>query len=150
MEQFKSISLMIIYALMFAITIFCVLSVLLISFSDRPNNLSTVLTAGLFSITFGGVTIYIKRVISRANERQMENIALKVAMSHDGLVTASEIAANSPFRLKQAEKFLEKCYDEKLCEKKFTEDNLVEVYFFKSAVTVESKKKSKHILDIEI
>ena len=140
MEKFKVFSLTIFYAISFAITAFCTFGTIANSFSTRANYLSFMKTAAILALTFGLISLYLKRQITKLKDDEIENIALNIAIIHGGLVTASEIAANSSLGLNEATKFLEKCYSNGLCEKNLLKINWLKYFILNQLYHWKPKK----------
>ncbi len=119
-------------------------------FLDKENYIPLTMIFSVLTLIFGLISFYIKRKKTNLKNNRIENLVLKIATPHNGLITTAELAANSSLGLKEASVFLKNCYSKGLCEKQYTEKGLVEVYYFKSAITLESKKTSKLITEIEI
>lgn len=141
MDKFKVIFLIIIYVVSIFITgIFVLVTISEVLRGKGFNVLFAVLSVMLFFIP-----LYLNRVIADSKDDIIENHALKMAISHEGFVTAFEIAANNSLRLKDVNKYLERCCGKGICEKRVIADNSVEVFYFKDSISLELKKTSKPI-----
>lgn len=94
-------------------------------------------------VVFGIITFYLHRQVTGAKSDIIENNTFNMAVSNEGFVTAFEIAANHFHRLKDVNRYLEECCESGICEKRYTEDNLVEVFYFTALLSLEAKKASK-------
>ncbi|NRD71794.1 hypothetical protein HQQ94_00695 [Shewanella sp. VB17] len=148
MEKLKFIFLTLIYLTSLATTVCCILVMTFTFFSTKENYISVTIAFGILTLVFGLISLSIKRHKSKLKNNKIENLVLKIATSHDGLVTAADLALNSSMGLKEASAYLGGCYSNGLCEKRYAQENLVEVFYFKSAISLESKKTSKLIAEI--
>lgn len=145
MEKFKVTLLVIIYAVSLFITgLFVAVT---ISNPFRGKEFSV--TATVFGLIFALITLYLKRQVTDSKVDIIESNTFKMAISNEGFVTAFEIAAKNGFRLKDVNSFLEKCCEKGLCEKRYIEESLVEVFYFRDSVSLELKRNSKTKSDIE-
>lgn len=115
------------------------------SIRGKTFNSSIVVVGLLFAVS----ALYLKYRMINVKKDRIENSAFNMAIVNDGFVTAFEIAAISTFRLKDVNKYLNNCCENGLCEKRYTEDNLVEVFCFKDLVSLEVKKAAKPIVEIQ-
>lgn len=148
MDMLKSISLSVFYVVLFSLTVLCVAATALLLFRNSGFNASHVMTFFIFSLMFAYISLIIKRKKRAFKNNQIENLILNLAIPNNGLITSAELAANSSIGLKVAADYLESCYVKGICEKRFTEKDLVEVYLFKSAITQASKVTAKPISEI--
>jgi len=144
MDKFKATSLAVVYA----ISLFITVLLIAVSVGDtlRGKELSVaVIVIGVF---FGFISFYLKRQIARSKDDVIENNTLNMAVSNGGFVTAFEIAAHHSLRLKDVNRYLQKCCESGICEKRYTEDDLVEVFYFKASISLDAKKTSKPKSDV--
>ncbi|MDA7746782.1 hypothetical protein N8878_05560 [Psychromonas sp.] len=139
MEKFKLTLFFIIYAF----SLFMTGLLVAVTISDPLRGKEFSIATVILGVVFGLITFYLKRQITGSKNDIIESSTLKMAISNDGFVTAIEIAASNALRLKDVNKYLAECCESGICEKRYTEDNLVEVFYFRDSVSLEAKKASK-------
>ena len=82
---------------------------------------------------------FIKRKEVKQHD-DIDNQILSLAINFDGKITAADLAFKTPLSLNEANEHLERNYQEGYCEKLFTKDRLVPVYFFRAAVSYRDKQ----------
>ncbi|PKG36996.1 hypothetical protein CXF74_21225 [Psychromonas sp. Urea-02u-13] len=150
MEKVKKIFLSVIYIVPFSLTVLAVIMMVILFFHSEGPHVSGVITFAIITLLFGCISLKIKRKKSTLKNKEIENTILNIATEHNGLITASELAINTSLELKAASTYLESCYVKGICDKKFTEKNLIEVYFFKTSISSETKRTAKLISEIKI
>ena len=116
-------------------------------FGDGESN-GPALTFLVLTLIFGGLTVFLKRKLNHRKAEAIESIALNMAAKDGGFVTAAELAMKTSLTMDEATQYLDDCCSRDVCEKRFTEEHLVEVYRFKSVISVEQKQAAKGIEEL--
>ena len=136
MEKFKINLLILLYTVSLFITGLLVAVIVADPFRGKGISLGSI----VLGVLFGIISFYLKHKIANAKDDIIENKTLNMAISNDGFVTAFEIAANNSLRLKDVNSYLNRCCESGICEKRYTEGNSVEVFYFRDSVSLEVKK----------
>jgi len=140
----------VVYVVPFSLAVLTGIIMVILFFHSKGPHVSEIITLAIITLLFGIISLKIKRKKSALKNKEIENTILNIATEHNGLITASELATNTSLELKAATAYLESCYVKGICDKKFTEKNLIEVYFFKTSISSETKRTAKLISEIEI
>ena len=104
-------------------------------------------TAKTVFIAFSFITIVMVIVIKIIKKSKIsvliddiDNFILKYAIKHSGLITAADLASETKYSLKEASIHLERNYHEGYCDKKLTNNGLIDVYHFKGAISKKDKE----------
>ena len=146
MEKFKVILLVFIYVVSLFTTGLLTVIAIAAPFRGKEISLPIIITG----IIFAFISWYLNRQVTDKKDDIIENSVLKMAFANEGFVTAFEVAATESFRLKDVNAYLEKCCANSTCEKRYTENNAVEVFYFKDSISLDVKKSAKPMPDVEI
>ena len=149
MQKLKGTALDFLYMITTLVLIFSSLIVVISFIKFLDGNEKAKLTLIVFSFITIIMVIFTKRIKkSKASISidEIDNFILKYAINHSGLITAVDLASETSYSLKEASIHLERNYREGYCDKKLTSDSLIDVYYFKGAV---SKKEKQDYIEIK-
>lgn len=106
----------------------------------KDNAKSALIVFSFITIVIAILTKKIKKSRKLVLIGDIDNFILKYAIEHSGLITATDLASETNYSLKEASLHLERNYREGYCNKRLTNDCLIDVYHFKGAVSQKEKE----------
>lgn len=147
MEKFRFILLSIFYVISFFLSVFFAMTVTEIVLPLREEHLQ--LTMFVCAVIFFITSWYLKRQITKFKEDKIEKLCREVAISNEGFVTVFDVVSSTSLGLKDVSAYLEKSCSDGVSEKRYTEENKVEVFYFKGILSLEEKRSAKPISTIK-
>ena len=148
-NKVKSSLLKLLYIATNVVLTFCILFMAIFLFTYERGGSNTALV--VFSV-LTMISVFFSRKFKNkyqtSQNDDIDNIILNIVMRHKGLITAVELASATSYSLTEAAEHLERNYQSGYCDKKFTQETLVEVYHFKKAISSTEKMSAVHISDL--
>jgi len=148
MKNYKLLFFRFIYAVVIGVFGLCTL-LFVVYIGDlftRDKDLhSIVFISAFLALSSYFIAKYVRKKLDCLENTVIDDIILRIAISNDGLITATDLALDSDFNIKEACLQLERNFNDGLCGKRYTEDSYISVYEFDRALSKEEKLNSKYI-----
>ena len=126
---------------------FIFMAIFLFTYERGEANTALIVFAVL-TVIFAFFSRKFKKKYQASQSKDIDNTILKIVTEHKGLITAVELASETSYGLMEAAEHLERNYQLGHCDKKFTQETLVEVYHFKQAVSATEKMSAVNVSEL--
>jgi hypothetical protein len=149
MNKVKSSLLKVLYIVVTGIlTLNIIFTAILLLSYDSGDSTSPLIGFSVLTVISGFFSWKFNKTYKASKDDDIDNTILKIAMAHQGLITAVELASDTRYSLTEAAEHLERNYQAGFCDKKFTQETLVEVYHFKQAISSTEKMSAVNVSEL--